>query len=267
MIYREIIRELEEEHTKYEKILRDAEKRLKNAPEGTIHVNKHGRGHQCYFRANPQEKNGVYLPASQQKKIAALIQKNYDQKVVRAAGRQRSLLKRFLKTYDPNCLKTIYKSLSDYRRKIILPAEISDEEYADLWQSEEFEPKPISKDVPEHFTNKGERVRSKSEVMIADALNKMGIPYKYERPLYLKEGSVKVYPDFTILKTEDRTEIFWEHLGRMDDPGYFNKKLMKIRSYEKNGIMPGVNLILTMETAEFPMNFPVIRQMIQTYCL
>lgn len=50
-----------------------------------------------------------------------------------------------------------------------------------------------------------ERVRSKSEVIIADILNQEGIPYRYECPLQLK-GWGKVYPDFTVLSERERPE-------------------------------------------------------------
>ena len=101
--------------------------------------------------------------------------------------------------------------------------------------------------------------------MIADALAQAGLPYRYECPLML--GTAVVHPDFTILRREDRKELFWEHLGRMDDAGYVMKNLSKIRLYEQNGIMPGIDLILTMETSQQPINLSVIKQVIRTYCI
>ena len=74
-----------------------------------------------------------------------------------------------MKNYDPDELKEIYANLSEVKRKTVMPVEISDAEYIRQWQSYKYEPKKISEDVPEHYTSKGERVRSKSEVMIADA--------------------------------------------------------------------------------------------------
>ena len=108
-------------------------------------------------------------------------------------------------------------------------------------------------------------VRSKSEVMIADALEQAGIPYRYECPLQL--GRAILHPDFTLLRIADRKHLYWEHLGKMDDPEYVIKNLRRIRLYEQNGIMPGIDLILTMETSWQPMNLSVIKQMIQTYCI
>ena len=50
----------------------------------------------------------------------------------------------------------------------------------------------------EIYTERGERVRSKSEKIIADKLFLQNIPYHYERPIYLK-GFGMVYPDFCCL--------------------------------------------------------------------
>ena len=51
----------------------------------------------------------------------------------------------------------------------------------------------------------------------------------------------------------------------MDDAEYVITNLSRIRLYEQNGIMPGINLILTMETRQQPINLTVIKQMIRTY--
>lgn len=70
--------------------------------------------------------------------------------------------------------------------------------------SKEYTGKQFREGEPVILTNRGERVRSKSEKIIADCFFRKGIPYKYECPLYLK-GLGIIYPDFTILsKKQDR---------------------------------------------------------------
>ena len=54
------------------------------------------------------------------------------------------------------------------------------------WLSEKYEGKQFREGEPVILTDRGERVRSKSEKIIADYLFRKGIPYKYEKPLYLK---------------------------------------------------------------------------------
>jgi hypothetical protein len=116
------------------------------------------------------------------------------------------------------------------------------------------------------LTDRGERVRSKSELIIANLLSKEGIPYKYECPLRLK-GFGTVHPDFTALRRKARKEIYWEHLGMMDDPEYAEKAVRKISAYGANGFFPGDRLILTAETKSTPLNVRLIRDLIACYCL
>ncbi|MEE3440399.1 MAG: hypothetical protein VZR07_10670, partial [Ruminococcus sp.] len=54
-------------------------------------------------------------------------------------------------------------------------------------------------------TQRGEIVRSKSEVIIADALYYANIPYHYEKPI--KVGDRVIYPDFTVLNVKTSLQI------------------------------------------------------------
>ena len=66
-----------------------------------------------------------------------------------------------------------------------------------------------------HITARGDLVRSKSEVIIADHLNRAGVRYAYERELAIG-GSIK-YPDFTIEDEDTGTSYYWEHCGMLVD--------------------------------------------------
>ena len=116
------------------------------------------------------------------------------------------------------------------------------------------------------LTEKGERVRSKSEKIIADYFFRHGIEYKYECPLLLK-GLGIVYPDFTLLSRKTGYEIYWEHNGRMDDPIYAQKAVRKWQHYENNGIFPGERLILTHETELDVLNTATLEKLTKKYLL
>ena len=75
------------------------------------------------------------------------------------------------------------------------------------WITKEYAGKEFQEDTPVILTEKGERVRSKSEKIMADYFYRNGIEYKYECPLYLK-GMGIVYPDFTFLSK--KTGITYE---------------------------------------------------------
>ncbi|MCL2493151.1 MAG: hypothetical protein FWF33_03795 [Clostridiales bacterium] len=96
-----------------------------------------------------------------------------------------------------------------------------------------------------YLTNSGLRVRSKSERTIADALDKNGIPYRYEAALTL--GDENRFPDYTITRPFDGKTILWEHFGRMDQSWYRHKTVEKLALYAQYGFFPFDNLICTYE--------------------
>ena len=168
---------------------------------------------------------------------------------------------KFLKMYEENGLQQLYKSLNPHRRALITPVVISDEEYISKWLTTEYKGKSFEDDN-EIITERGERVRSKSEKIIADKLYMLGIPYRYECPLYLN-GNVMVYPDFTILKMPEREEVYLEHFGMLDDAEYVENMIFKLNTYEKNQIYLGVNLFLTQETGRHPINVRALDDMLK----
>ncbi len=96
-----------------------------------------------------------------------------------------------------------------------------------------------------HRTVRGELVRSKSEVTIANALHYNGLDYEYEPELRL-EDKVK-RPDFKIEDYDTGVVWYWEHCGMMTDPQYRKRWEDKKKFYEKNGIIEGKNLIVTYD--------------------
>ena len=86
-----------------------------------------------------------------------------------------------------------------------------------------------------HRTTRGEMVRSKSEVIIANALAAKGVDYVYERPLTIA-GATK-YPDFTIEDMETGTTLFWEHCGMLHVPSYRRRWEEKLVWYRGHGIL------------------------------
>lgn len=97
-----------------------------------------------------------------------------------------------------------------------------------------------------HNTGRGERVRSKSEVIIADTLFHYQIEYQYERPLRGKDNTIQC-PDFTVF-CFDGSIILWEHLGLLNNEGYRMNWESKKHWYEMNGFIIGENLFISQDT-------------------
>ena len=109
-------------------------------------------------------------------------------------------------------------------------------------------------------------MRSKSEVIIADTLTSMGVPYRYECGLMLEDGRM-IFPDFTILRMSDRKILYLEHLGMMDDMQYSLSAVDRINLYEKNGYFPGDKLFLTFESSRRPIDRRILKEMCNRFFL
>ena len=96
-----------------------------------------------------------------------------------------------------------------------------------------------------HRTARGELVRSKSEVAIANALYYHHIDYEYEPELKLEDKIKR--PDFKVEDYDTGVVWYWEHCGMMTDPQYRKRWEDKKKFYEKNGIVEGKNLIVTYD--------------------
>jgi hypothetical protein len=95
-------------------------------------------------------------------------------------------------------------------------------------------PEGIKLPYPErliHRTLTGEMVRSKSEVVVANVLTKLGIDYKYEEPLEVAPHDFRL-PDFTI-SFRGKTS-YWEHLGMLNLESYKQEWEQKKAWYEKH---------------------------------
>lgn len=246
------------------RLKREKEKTLKTAPEGFLRICNSRNRTQYYQRTDPKDFNGVYIKEKDISLAQGLAQKDYDQRILRAVEKELESIKKYLTNYPELNVEQVYESLHKERQKLIIPIRETDEQYIQKWKAIEYEGKGFTEETPEFYTSKGERVRSKSEWIIADLLEKEGIPYRYEYPIYLR-GIGKIYPDFTVLNVRKHREMYLEHFGMMDNPAYAEKAVSKIQLYEQNGIFPGEDLLITYETGKSPINQRVIMRMIQRY--
>lgn len=259
-----ILENVDERMSKLSRIIAEKESALKGAPEGIVNVAKTANRTQFYYKNNSSDKKRKYLHNDEKELVAKLCQKDYDEKVLKAAKRELNCLNYVRKRYPAHTCEEVFKGLNEERKKYINPIELPEDILISRWENEQYVRKGFTEETPEHYTQRGERVRSKSEILIANALYVHGIPYKYECPLYLK-GYGTVHPDFTILNVRLRKEVYWEHIGMMDNPEYVEAALRRIEAYEKNDFFPGDKLILTHETSRCPINSRIIEKMIYKY--
>ncbi len=98
-----------------------------------------------------------------------------------------------------------------------------------------------------HRTLRQELVRSKSELVIANHLFRLGLQYHYERPLDGTKAPGRLRPDFSFV--DDAGDVFiWEHLGMLSRADYRKAWDWKKAWYSANGFVEGKNLFTSSET-------------------
>ena len=260
--------QLKEQRIYLHKIIEEKRRALEDAPKGRLRCKKNHERQEYYWVTDREDTIGRYLLADQQDLVKNLAQKAYDLKALGFAEEEYKRLCALEKYRSEHPLDSIYQKYTPSRRELVDPLLMTDEEYTEWWlnRKPEHPASGFDKDSPEFFTKKNLRVRSKSEIFIADRLDDFLLPFIFEFPIYLI-GRGWVYPDFTVLNIRLRKVYIWEHLGKMDDPGYVQDNLSKIRAYEKSGYFLGDNLILTFETKNLPLDTREIDRIIKHFLL
>jgi hypothetical protein len=110
-----------------------------------------------------------------------------------------------------------------------------------------------------HRTDRGEKVRSKSEVIIANILHNLALDYRYEFPIEGTKQSGIRRPDFVLFDVEHHP-ILWEHLGMLHNQQYRERWNAKLIWYEANGFSQGINLFVTRDEADGSLDSQRIRK-------
>lgn len=245
-----------------ERLLAENDAAMAKDPDGMLRASRHHGGYQYYVRESKQDKNGRYIPNEEVEYAQQLAQAEYHRQLDQALRNELQMLHKWKCLCAEDPWDVALQKLTAPKRALVEVPVLSDEDYAVAWSAMEYPRKEFREDMPELFTAKGERVRSKSEVIIANALCAAGIPYHYEMPLKLKKGRV-IHPDFTVLRVQERKAILWEHLGMMDDHEYRLDALARMRDYETNGYYLGYNLIVTFETRKQPLDTRTVHGIVE----
>lgn len=246
-----------------EQLISQKQKEISLAPKGRLRVSTNKGTYQYYKINDNKDTLGTYITKNNIHEAEQLAKADYNKKILPQLQKELAKINDFLSNTQD--LQQHYENLHIGRRKLFSPVTLPNQDFAVAWLSVEYNHKPFDPTAPILQTSTGQRVRSKSEVMIADTLTRLGIPYRYEFPIRLKNYTV--HPDFYCLNLRTRQEFAWEHFGIMDDPEYAQNVVSKIQDYQKNGYFPGKNLITTFETKAAPISTKQIEQIAREYLL
>lgn len=236
-------------------------RKINDAPEGSLRCAR-SKGYYQYYIGKE------YINSNKKEMVEKLAEKEYCLKLEKEIKKYEYALEGVRKYIEEERLQNIYRNLYPGRKVLVSPIYKPIEEIIEEFEKIEYEGKCFDEeDNTAYYTVKGERVRSKSEKIIADELYRCGVPYKYELPMKLQgeRRIIEVYPDFTVLNKRDGKKWILEHLGMMDNPNYYDMAMRKLDIYEKNNILLGRDLIILHESSAHPLDTKILQKYIKQY--
>ncbi|MDR3575393.1 MAG: AAA family ATPase [Anaerolineaceae bacterium] len=158
------------------------------------------------------------------------------------------------------CREMLYTALTRQQRRVVIlhQGDLSElrklatdenavipRRFTNLFEKEDPSMRPAPIDVNNkwmdekliHRSRRGTALRSKSEVIIDDALAAHGVSAGYEVPFYSRDGLHHRLPDFTIEDQAMGRTFLWEHCGMLADEGYRERWENKLRWYRDAGVL------------------------------
>ena len=257
MTERCIARKIKKNRKKIEKL----QKKLKGLPEGKFILARNGRHYKWYVSDG---KTKTYIPKENLEYAQQLAYKNF--LFIQIANLEQEI--KALQAYQKHRSQKLIEKETDCLRnpeylKLLSPYISKEQKDIIEWFNEAY---PKNEEHPEtliHETADGNVVRSKSESMIEMLLLQHNLQFKYEKPLLL--GNIVYHPDFQISHPRESKIVIWENIGKIDDPKYVRRFILKFQDYIANGYIPGVNLIFTFETSDHPLTAESIEKIIEIY--
>lgn len=175
--------------------------------------------------------------------------------------------------YIINKMSAIYKSLPTqyYTDKISVhgfhqnrSVDSIKAEELQQWMNAPFDQSTYKPEEKIHTTSRDLKVRTKSELIIAEILYMYNIAFRYEQRLYIRDK--RFAPDFTIQLPDGRI-FYWEHVGLTNSFGYMNDHYYKLKYYQYKNIVPWKNLILTYDNEAGQLNTQIIHSEIKNKLL
>lgn len=250
------------------KMLEDSEAIVLKAPAGTLYVRERKRGvsyYQVYKEGAGKGGKTIHKNINDQPQmIHALTEKKVAEKRISKCTVNISLLNKILEKYEPCNYESILAELPD---KYHLAEKTYRNYLLEKWKDAPFNQCPKNPEMHVHETQFGEMVRSKSEVIIANALYSYGIPFHYEERFhYQDENGRYFYPDFVIMLPDGR-KLYWEHFGLLSKLSYCQHNAEKLYHYQIHGVHIGKNLIITQDDAKGSCNSAFVCRIIEEYIL
>lgn len=239
--------------------------KLADAPPGELRSYKNTRrGKEKYVRYFYNSNGRKYLKNDDLFKSVQYAQNTFLKCKLVDLESKRNRLKEFIdkeQKYAESAEK--YANSNDDIKSLLNGCQLLWDDEIAAWANEPYEKADFFPEHLQYETDKGDMVRSRAEMTIANFLYEAKIPYRYE-PKIVIGGEVE-YPDFLILDPITKELFILEYLGLLKIDAYDVKNRNKLIRYIKNGYIPSLNLILISESENIPFDASYVRDILRHY--
>ena len=252
--------------TKNEKQIENVRKILKGLPSGRL-VADTSKAATYYRHAFVENGKRVRKGVSKQPELMQqLIRQRFLNAQLDQLLKEQSAIDCVLKhlnDFDFNAeLSKIAQEFPLLSKKFILDSIVDKD--GEAWANADYEHFNYKLEERKQITSRGLRVRSKSEVLIAEKIYNYNLAMRYEEVMHF--GDIDIAPDFTI-RREDGKIFIWEHEGLTNSKSYIEWQAKKSQLYASRGFYPWDNLIITYDNAAGIIDLREIDFIIQTKLL
>lgn len=255
------------EYSKLIKLRGFVDEILKTPVEGSIHIHKKG----SYFKFGYAFKDGndnlneIYVRKKDLGNYKDQIAVQCAKKVKPVVNNLIHALERNMGSYDDKALSKVYEELCEAYGENVPKPFYSNRLLMEKWKNSDYAKLDYKLEKLVYSTNKGEKVRTKIEALVANILFDMQIPYRYEARL--KKDAKIFWPDFTLISPVNGRVFYLEIFGMMTDKNYAIDNLKKINDYNKAGIIQGDKLIIVFDSEDAPFDEESFKQTIRILVL
>ena len=242
------------------------ESNLGSLPEERLTFSQKSGNTQFYYRRKGDKKL-FYVSKKNSDQITKLANKYYIDKTLPALKANLHAAEKFMAIHSGSEERDVFNSMPSDLQMLNSNLFLYKPQFIEAWLHRPYVRNPYKSEDLIFDTARGDKVRSKSEVILSNSFFKYGLIYLVEFPLKLKHSNKTIYPDFTILNTNTLEVIYWEHFGMMDNPEYATAAVKRIQLLQDEGLVLGKNLICTFETSTTPLSSSLVESYIKEFFL
>lgn len=235
---------------------------LKNLPEGSLSL-LNIKGKDYFYKYAAGER--TYLGGRKSKEIEDLQARKIISTCLKRIKHNQVLMEKVLEKYQSIDLENVRLSLSRAYQRDSLDVLSANTKKNKNWGDQDYQRSTLHPEALVHRTLKGDFVRSKSEVIIANTLYMKGLEYRSEE--LTKVGSHIFAPDFKILAPSTNKVKILEHFGMMNNPEYREKALKKMSTYIENGYRPYEDILFTFDDLNGNIDAMNLELLITSFCM